>query len=113
MKRFLILSLGTPDAPDSSKDMSPEAMASGMAAWMAWRDQYADQVLDLGAPIVGGLQLHADGRITPDAVSASGYMMVQAPSMEAAVALLQSSPLFPTVSGCHLEIHEMQNMPMD
>ena len=89
---------------------TPEQNEEGMKSWFAWKAQYDVQVTDIGAPLVNGAHLLPDGTIEPSAKQVSGYMMIEAQSMDAAVDIVKESPLFPYENGCGVEIYEAQSM---
>lgn len=114
MKKYMILSYSSPDlAPMKEEQHSdPDAMEAGMQPWFDWKDQYGDQVLDLGAPFIKTMNVQEDGSVKPSERGASGYMIIAAETEEEALEILKASPLFPSFGGSEIEIYEMMDVPM-
>ncbi len=110
MKKFLILSYATSDAKDKMSSKTPDDMIEGMKQWFAWKDKYDMQVVDIGTPLVDGVQVKIDGNTVGSTKEIIGYMMIQAESREDALTLLKESPLFPYDEGCSIEMHECMAM---
>ncbi len=51
-----------------------------------------------------------EGKSTASEKDVAGYMMIQAENLNAAVRLLQASPLFDNGPNHHIELHEMMDM---
>ena len=68
-------------------------------SWMEWFSQVGESMVDSGNPMTGGVE------VTPDAVheielgteSFTGYSIVNAESMEAAVELAKTNPMITSV----------------
>jgi hypothetical protein len=84
-------------------------MAAGMAAWKAWHEKSGGSVVDLGAPLDKSTTVTA-GSGTPGKTSITGYSILQAATMEAAVALMKDHPHFHG-PGASIEILECLPMP--
>jgi uncharacterized protein YciI len=85
MKKFLFLAYG-------EMDRTPEFQQ----AHMKWWSSIQDHVVDSGNPLFNGRNVTRDGNVSelaPDTPPALGYSIVQAESMEEAVALLADSPM--------------------
>jgi hypothetical protein len=111
-KRFLIIYHAPMDAMAQTAEVSPEQQAAGMALWNAWADRVADNLVDLGAPLVNGKRLTAEGSSTPSDKDVSGYSLLQAEDWEEVMNLINGHP---HLSGWHpeatIEIHETMLMP--
>jgi hypothetical protein len=82
------------------------ARAAGMAAWGAWFGALGDAVVDGGAPTGAAKTIHPDGA-TKDGGGAnpvSGYSIVSANDLDAALALAKGCPLLS--SGGSIEVAE-------
>lgn len=66
-----------------------------MKAWEKWFDSISANVVDGGNPFGGGVEVTADGvtPLTADMSPVSGYTIVNAENMDAAVALLAGCPI--------------------
>lgn len=110
MKRYMVISHVPKEVMMKMSEKSPEEMQDGMKKWMDWKDKYEAQVVDMGAPVFGGVTVSPDGATVPSNKDVAGYMMVEADDLEAAIKLLQESPLFDNSEGCQIEFHEVMNM---
>jgi hypothetical protein len=100
MANYLLLFHGgsTPD--------SPEEGARVMQAWTDWFALLGDVVVDLGSPISQRRTLGADGSVgSGDANSVTGYTVLQANDIDAAVLLAKTCPGL--ASGTWLEVAEL------
>lgn len=109
MTKFLFI-YHAPMPPADAAPPDPAEMQEVMNAWMGWAGKVGDGLLDFGTPLAGGV------RVTPDATSPStqdvaGYSIVEAESMEAALALAEGHPHLAMPGGCTIEVHESQPVP--
>ena len=95
---------------DQMKDATPEDMQKGMEAWMAWAQRCGEGLVDMGAPLGGSLKLTSSGS-SPSDRRVAGYSILEADSMEGALALLREHPHLEWASGCEIEVHEAQSPP--
>lgn len=85
MKKFVFLAHG-------EMERTPEFQQ----AHREWWSSIQDNVVDSGNPLLNGRNVTKDGTVselTPDMTPALGYSIVQAESIEEAVALLANSPM--------------------
>lgn len=78
--------------PTSDNPPSPE----GMQAWMAWFESIRDSVVDGGNPFARGAETTNDGgslALTDEPGRSGGYSIVNAETMDDAVALLADCPI--------------------
>ena len=68
-------------------------------AWMEWFSQVGDKMADSGNPMTGGIEVTPDEvtEIELGAESFTGYSIVNAESMEAAVELAKTNPMITSV----------------
>ncbi len=91
---------------------TPEEGAEGMAKWQAWADSLGSTLTNPGTPVGITKVLTPDGVSTePASNPIMGFSIIQAESMEAALALLTSCPHLEY--GGTLEVSEMLLMPGD
>jgi hypothetical protein len=72
---------------------SPEEGAKVMEAWNAWFGQLGGALVDGGNPASKSRTIAADGAISDDASGPSGYSIIKADSLEAAVGLAKGCPV--------------------
>ncbi len=111
-KRFLIIYHAPIDAMSQMSNSSPEEMAKGMAMWEAWAKRAGSNLSDLGAPLVNGKRLHANGSSAPSSREVTGYSFLEANDWDEVTALLSGHP---HISGwdpeATIEIHETLLIP--
>ena len=88
MARFLLITRG------GTMPESPEEGARVMQAWMDWFTAIGGAIVDPGSPVAQVRVVAADGSVRPgDARSVTGYTVVDAADIDAAVALAKGAPL--------------------
>jgi hypothetical protein len=111
-KRFLIIYHAPMDALAQAGNETPEQQAAGMALWKAWADGIGSKLDDLGAALINGKRLTAEGSSTPSTKEVAGYSLLQAEDWEELMELLEGNP---HLSGWHpeatIEVHELMIMP--
>ena len=81
------------------------------AAWMGWFQELGDKVVDAGNPFNdGGKVVMASGVNAAQGPATTGYSIIKADSLEAAIALAQSCPLIKHVKDAGVGVYE--TMPM-
>lgn len=111
MKTFLALYMGTddPNGP-SPAEMSPAEVGRGMAAWGAWMEAHAKDVVMPGGPLGKTKQAARDG-VSDIRNAVSGFTIVQAESHAAAAAMFKDHPHFAIFPGKSVEIMECLPIP--
>ncbi len=73
---------------------TPEEGAKSMAAWQAWMSDFAEALVDGGAPVGKSTTVTADGSVVENggANPASGYSLVEADDHEAAQKIARDCP---------------------
>jgi len=97
MAQFLCLQRSLPRPAggddDASPDMSPSQMQEIYAAFGAWQERFADHLVDLGGKLGDGTVVgRADGPLIEVKELVGGYMIVEADSLEGAVAVAEACP---------------------
>lgn len=89
---------------------SPEESQKVMAEWMAWFGEMGDAVVDGGNPL-GMSKTVSAGGVADDggANPASGYTIVNANDMDAAVAMAKGCPMVKSGNGS-VEVAECMDM---
>ena len=109
MSQFLSLYLGAPDGQAPAQP-SPEAIASGMKAWQDWMTKHAAAVIDTGGPL-GKTKKASKAGISDTRNNVAGYVVVEAPSHEAAVRMFEGHPHFTVFPGDSVEVMECLPIP--
>lgn len=96
MKKYLVLyrsegALSGISVSEMFANSTPEQLKAGMGAWQAWHEKSGGAVVDLGAPLDKSTTV-AGGAGTPTKTSITGYSVLQAASLEDAVALMKGHP---------------------
>jgi hypothetical protein len=84
-----------------------EETSEVMAAWGAWMGTLGEALQDQGNPFSQTKVVAADGTVTSDG-SLTGYSIVSANDIDAAVALVKGCPIFE--SGGSIEVAEAVDM---
>lgn len=72
---------------------SPEEGAKVMQAWTDWFAKLGDALMDGGNPASKTRRIGADGSVSDDASGPSGYSILKADSLDAAVELAKGCPV--------------------
>jgi len=84
---------------------TPEAQAQMTAAMGTWLGQLGSAVADAGNPVSQAKTIGADGSVSGDGRSSlSGYSIISADSLDAAIALAKRSPVL--LGGSSIEVCE-------
>lgn len=119
MKKFLAIYIGTTSALEQSgwnaldEKTRAERQAAGMKAWGEWGEHVARSgasIVDMGGPL--GKAKRASGEGLSDFRNAmTGYVILEAPSHEAAARLFENHPHFAIFPGESVEIMEILAIP--
>ena len=96
---------------EQTSSLPPEEQAKGMELWMEWAKKCGDKLVDLGAPLMGGLALTPGGGSAPSDKQVAGYSILQAENMDEARRLLQGHPHLGWNAACTIEVHETMMLP--
>ena len=86
MAKYLLAYVGG-DQPDSE-----EAGQAVMAAWVGWFTALGEAAVDPGNPVGASAAVAADGTVGAASAGVTGYSVVVADSLEAAVEMARSCP---------------------
>lgn len=104
MPRYVIVYLG------GAQPSSPEEGQQRMAAYREWLASLGDSAVSPANPFRNTSTIHPDGTVTSgSAASMSGYTIIDAESMEAALSAARACPFLDT--GGSLEVSELMQMP--
>jgi hypothetical protein len=114
MKKYLVLyraegALSGMSVAEMFANSTTEQMAAGMAAWKAWYEGTRGAVVDLGAPLDKSTSL-SGGSHAPEKTAITGYSILQAESIDEAVALLEGHPHF-HMPGSSVQVLECFPLP--
>lgn len=116
MTNFLAVFTGTPEAMERSgwnalsEAARNERMQAGIKAWHAWMAAHQDQVVVAGSPIGTTQRVSASGTAAARN-NICGYVVVSAPSHEAAAKLFDNHPHFSIMPGEAVEVMECLPTP--
>jgi hypothetical protein len=104
MAKFLFVYHG------GSRPATKEAQAKVMAAWGQWFGSMGKALLDGGNPVGPSSTVRSNGTVAKDggANPASGYSLIEAASLEAALAVAKSCPLL--AAGGSVEVAQAMDM---
>ncbi len=88
MAKFLLVYYGGQMEPDADPTMVEETMA----VWMKWFADLGKAVVDAGAPTQPGKMVTKSGVKNVGAKPVAGYTILQADSLDAAMAMAKSHP---------------------
>lgn len=109
MTKFLFV-YHAPTPPADAPPADPTDMEAVMNDWMAWAGRVGDGLLDFGTPLAGGVHVTPEGT-SPSSQDVVGYSILEAESMDAALALAEGHPHLSMPGGCTIEVHESQPVP--
>lgn len=110
MSKFIVIYHAPAEAMAAMATATPEQKAEGMKPWMEWKESVGENLLDFGAPLMGGVKLLPDGTTENSTKEVTGYSMIEAADMDAAKALLKNHPHLAWTGGCDIEIHECMQL---
>ena len=104
MPQYMITYLG------GDKPSSPEEGKQNMAKYRAWLSSLGDSAVSPANPLKDTSTVNSDGTVTAGSTtSMSGFTLIEADSMEAALLIAQSCPFLDV--GGSLEVSELIQMP--
>ena len=109
MTKYLFI-YHAPMTPADAAPPTPEQMEAVMGQWNAWAGKVGDRMVDFGTPLAGGVQVTPEGT-SPSTREVAGYTLIEADSMDDALALAQDHPHLNMPGGCTIEVHEALPIP--
>ena len=110
MTKFLFV-YHAPMSPAEAAPPDPEQMEEVTGQWMAWAGKVGDGMVDLGTPLDNGVRVAPDGSTSPSTREVSGYSIIEAADLDAALALAKDHPHLNMPGGCEIEVHEALPVP--
>lgn len=86
---------------------TPEEGAMVMKAWTDWFAAIGDALVDGGNPASKTRRIGADGSVSDDATGPSGYSIIKADSLDAAVEIAKGCPV--RAGGAAIQVVETFN----
>ncbi len=86
--------------------------AAGLPQWVAWEKEHAASLADRGGMVGKTLRVSRDG-IAPASNPFCGYVVVEAPDIEAAARLFENHPHFSIFPGDSVDIMPFVTEPPD
>jgi hypothetical protein len=80
-----------------------KAMAAGMAAWQAWMQKHAAQIVDGGGPLGKTKRVDKAG-VADVRNNISAYVVVEAETQDAAAAMFENHPHFAIFPGDGVDV---------
>ncbi len=96
--------------PADAMPPTDEETAAVMGQWMEWAGKVGDAMVDFGTPLAGGVRVTPVGT-SPSTFDVTGYTILEAEDMDAALALAKDHPHLNMPGGCSIEVHEAQAVP--
>jgi hypothetical protein len=109
MSRYVFI-YHRPAWSDDAPAPTPEESRAGMARWVAWHDRVGDRMVDFGTPLADGVRVSPGGTAASDR-DVVGYSIVEADSMDEALALAEEHPHLDATDGCEIEVHAALPLP--
>ena len=110
MAKYLCIQRSVPGTGNREKP-SPAQMLEMFAVFNAWREKFADNIVDMGGKLGGGKVVTADGATDGPFVEAKevvgGFMIIEADTIEEAVEVAQQSP-GTAMPGSSVEVREIR-----
>lgn len=110
MARYMMVYKG--EATDMA-DMTPEQGAAVMAAWGIWMEKVGRALVDVGTPFGPGRSVVDDGSVEA-AAALTGYSIVEAADLDAALSLADGHPYLSEGKGDYsIELYELMPVPFE
>ena len=109
MAKYILLYNGPATDP---ADMTEEARNEVMNKWGAWMAEVGEAMVDVGAPMAGGVAVVDDGS-AGTATALSGYTIIEAVDLATARQLVEGHPFLSDSDGnFSVEVHELLPVPV-
>ena len=96
MQKYLCLQRSVPRTSSESEKPSPSQMEAMYAKFLAWKDKYEEQIIDMGGKLGKGKTVTHEGVTDGPFIEAKeiigGYMIVEAETIDDAIEIARESP---------------------
>lgn len=107
MSKFMVLYRSPVAAMEMVQSVSPEEMREGMKQFEDWMRKLGDGLVEMGTPLGAGVTSSRSGNApTPTKGGITGYSIIEAGSMDEALAMLEGHPHLGWDEACEIEVHE-------
>jgi len=110
MTKYIVIYHAPAEAWDATSS-TPKEREESMKAWMQWASDCGDNLVELGAPLMHGVQMNPDGTSKSSDKNVMGYSILQAENMDKVRALLINHPHLKWNETCTIEVHEVMAIP--
>lgn len=110
MPKFLAIYTGTATATEKAQAEGRVDEAAGMKAWSEWGQRHASAIVDPGGPLGKTKKVSPQG-IADITNTAAAYVIVEAPSHEAAAEMFLNHAHFTQFPGEGVEVMPILDMP--
>lgn len=110
MPKFLAIYTGTATATEKAQAEGRIDEAAGMKAWGEWMATHADAIVDNGGPLGKTKKVSPQG-IADITNTAAAYVIVEAPSHEAAAEMFRNHAHFTQFPGDGVEVMPILDVP--
>ena len=110
MPKFLAIYTGTATAAEKARAEGRVDEAAGMKAWGEWSERYASSIVDNGGPLGKTKKISPQG-ISDITNTAAAYVVVEAPSHDAAAEMFRSHAHFTHFPGEAVEVMPILDIP--
>lgn len=110
MNRYIVLYRAPRSVADRFARATPEEAQAGMGAWQQWSRALGPALVDIGRPLGRGLTVRADG-VADAATDIIGMSIIQAGSMDEALALVRDHHHLGWDEGCTITLLEEAPIP--
>jgi hypothetical protein len=110
MTKFLFI-YHAPMSPAEATPPDPAQMEAVLGEWNAWAGRVGSGMIDFGTPLDGGVRVASDGSTSPSTREVTGYSLIEAADLDAALELAKGHPHLNMPGGCEIEVHESLPVP--
>lgn len=108
MSKFMVLYRSPMSAVEMVRSVSPEEMREGMRQFEDWMMKLGHGLVEMGSPLGAGVTFSRTGNApTPTEGGITGYSIIEADSMDEALASLEGHPHLGWDEACEIEVHEL------
>lgn len=110
MNRYIILYKAPLSVRQRLAQATPTEAQQGVQAWVDWQERVGDALIDAGRPVGRAQRVTAQGA-TDTGSAVVGMSILQAPTIDDAVALVADHHHLRWAGGCEIEVLEEMAIP--